>query len=159
MNSAPRHIAATAAAALAAGPAIAQDKFVFACVEEPPFATTINGQPAGSDVEVAKTVLARTGIKDVELRKGEFADLLPGVAAGRWTMDTGLFVTPERCKAGTGLGAVTFSRENGVLVAWFSAESARFLGSDERRAIVEKYGFGPDEITPTLTAKSEDLCK
>jgi polar amino acid transport system substrate-binding protein len=38
------------------------------------------------------------GIKDVELRKTTFPELLPGVAAGHWTMNTGLFVTPERCK-------------------------------------------------------------
>jgi len=38
------------------------------------------------------------GIKDLEVRKVEFSELLTGVAAGRWTMNTALFVTPERCK-------------------------------------------------------------
>lgn len=71
---------------------------IFAYIEEPPFATHIGGRVSGSDVELARLVLDRMGIKDIEIRKVEFADLLPGVAAGRWTMNTGLFITPERCK-------------------------------------------------------------
>jgi polar amino acid transport system substrate-binding protein len=38
------------------------------------------------------------GVKAIETRKVEFADMLPGVAAGRWTMNTALFITPERCR-------------------------------------------------------------
>jgi polar amino acid transport system substrate-binding protein len=273
MNSTLLRLAAAAIAALIAAPAYAEEKVVFAYIEEPPFAATINGQPAGSDVDVAKAVLAKMGIKDVELRKVEFAELLPGVAANRWKMNTALFVTPERCKTvaysnpiwalvdgmiiragnpkhissyasvaasdaklgvvkgtvqiGTakaagvpadriiefgaqediiaaikdgrvdaypntvlghrallaslkdpdlalaqpfepasehgrpkaGFGAFSFSRADGAFIARFNAELARFLGSDEHRAILAKYGFGNDEITPALTAKSEELCK
>ena len=262
-----------AAAAMMAGPEAAQEKIVFAYIEEPPFAATVNGQASGSDVDVAKAVLAKMGIRDVELRKTEFPELLPGVAAGRWTMNTGLFITPERCKtvafsnpiwalvdgmivragnpkhitsyaslassgarlgvvkdtvqiatakaAGVpadrivafdeqeqaiaaikdgrvdaytntalgqrallasmkdpdlalaqpfeppmengrpkaGFGAFSFSHSNGAFVAKFNEELARFLGSDEHRAILAKYGFSADEITPALTAKTADLCK
>jgi len=69
-------------------PTTAQEKVTFAYIEEPPFAATIDGQPAGSDVDVARAVLARMGIKDVDVRKVEFAELLPGVASGKWTMNT-----------------------------------------------------------------------
>lgn len=272
MNKASQYLAATAVVALMAAQAAAQEKVVFAYIEEPPFAATIDSRPAGSDVDVARAVLARMGIRDVEFRKTEFPELLPGVAAGRWTMNTGLFVTPERCKtvaysnpiwalvdgmivragnpkhvtsyasvaasdarlgvvsntvqagaaraAGVpaervvefatqeeiiaaikagrldayaatalgnrallatlkdpelalaqpfetplengrpkaGYGAYSFSLANGAFVARFNAELGGFLGSDEHRAILAKYGFGPDEITPALTARSEALC-
>ena len=252
---------------------LAQDKFIFAYIDEPPFASTVNGQAVGSDVEVAKAVLARLGIANVELRKTEFAELLPGVAAGRWSMNTGLFVSPERCKtvafsnpiwalldgmivragnpksvssyasvaasdarlgvvkntvqianatdAGVpaerlvefaaqeeiiaaikagrvdayaatalgnrallaelkdadlalaqpfeppmsggrpkgGFGGFSFNRDNPDLVARFNAELTKFLGSQEHRAILSKYGFGSEEITPALTAKTDELCR
>ncbi|SCX71625.1 transporter substrate-binding domain-containing protein [Variovorax sp. EL159] len=255
-------------------PAMAHEEVTFAYIEEPPFATTINGQPAGSDVDVARAVLARMGIKNVEVKKVEFAELLPGVASGKWTMNTGLFVTPERCrmvaysnpiwalvdgmivragnpkrvssyasvaksdarlgvvkgtvqvatakaagvpverivefgaqeeiiaaiKAGrvdaysnsalgqralltslkdsdlalaqpfepptdsngrakAGFGAYSFNQANGAFVARFNAELAKYLGSDEHRALLAKYGFVADEITPALTARSDALCK
>ncbi|WP_298366484.1 transporter substrate-binding domain-containing protein [uncultured Bradyrhizobium sp.] len=260
-------------ALLFAEPSKAQDKVVLAYIEEPPFAATINGQAAGSDVDVAKAVLAKMGVTDVELKKVEFAELLPGVATGRWTMNTALFVTPERCKTvaysnpiwalvdgmivragnpkhissyasaaasdarlgvvkgtvqvGTakaagvpaerivefgaqeeivaaikagrvdaypnsalghrallaslkdadlalaqpfelpvdngrpkaGFGAFSFNQANGAFVTRFNEELAKFLGSEEHRAIVAKYGLGKEEITPALTAKSEALCK
>lgn len=264
---------AAAVAVLMAAPAAAQDKLVFAYIEEPPFAATIDGQPSGSDVEVAKAVLARMGIANVEMRKVEFADLLPGVAEGRWTMNTGLFVTPERCKTvafsnpiwalvdgmivrtgnpkhissyasagksdarvgvvkktvqleaaraaglpadrilafdtqeeiiaaikegrvdayaatalgnrallaqlkdpdlavaepfapptengrqAAGFGAFSFNKNDSEFVARFNAELGKFLGSDEHRAILAKYGFGQGEIEPALTAKTDALCK
>lgn len=74
------------------------EKVVLAYIEEPPFAATVDGQPVGSDVDVARAVLSGMGVRFVELRKVEFPDLLPGVAAGNWTMNTALFVTPERAK-------------------------------------------------------------
>lgn len=266
-------LAALGVVAVLSAPATAQEKVVFAYIEEPPFAATINGQPAGSDVDVARAVLSRMGIKDLELRKVEFAELLPGVASGRWTMNTALFVTPERCKTvaysnpiwalvdgmivragnpkrvssyasvatsdarlgvvkGTaqvatakaagvpadrivefgsqeeiiaaikagrvdaypntalghrallaslkdaslalaqpfeppmdkgrpkaGFGAFSFGQVDGAFVARFNGELAKFLGSDEHRTLLAKYGFGPEEISPALTARSEALCK
>lgn len=272
MKKAPVHLAVAAIAALWGASASAQDKVVFAYIEEPPFATTIDGQPAGSDVDVAKVVLEHMGIKDFEFKKMEFGDLLPGVAAGKWTMNTGLFVTPERCKtvaysnpiwalvdgmivhagnpkhvssyasvaasdarlgvvkgtaqvdtakaagvptdrivefgsqeeiitaikegrvdaypntalghrallaslkdpdlalaepfeppmqdgrAKAGFGAFSFNKADGVFIEKFNEELAKFIGSDEHRAMLAKYGFGADEITPALTVKSEALC-
>ena len=267
-------LSAFAVTALVNLPAAAQEKVTFAYIEEPPFAATINGQPAGSDVDVARAVLARMGIKDVIVKKVEFAELLPGVASGKWTMNTGLFVTPERCKAvaysnpiwalvdgmvvragnpkrvtsyasvaksdarlgvvkGTvqvataraagvpvdriiefgaqeeiiaaikagrvdaypntalghrallaslkdadlalaqpfepptdgngrakaGFGAYSFNQADGAFIARFNAELAKYLGSDDHRALLAKYGFGAEEITPALTARSEALCK
>ncbi len=86
------------------------EKVVFAYIEEPPFAATIDGQPSGSDIDVARAILSRMEIQDVEVRKVEFPDMLPGVAAGRWTMNTALFVTPERAQT------VTFSNPIWALV-------------------------------------------
>ena len=36
------------------------------------------------------------GIKEVVTHLTTFAELLPGVAAGRWTLNVPLFVTPQR---------------------------------------------------------------
>jgi polar amino acid transport system substrate-binding protein len=40
--------------------------------------------------------LSEIGVKKIEMALVTFADLLPGIVDGRWTMTTGLFVTPER---------------------------------------------------------------
>jgi polar amino acid transport system substrate-binding protein len=77
--------AAAAMALLLAQPSKAHDKTVLAYIEEPPFAATINGQPVGSDVDVAKAVLAGMVVKDIELKKVEFAELLPGRLAPCWS--------------------------------------------------------------------------
>ena len=58
-----------------------------------------------------------------------------------------------------GFGAFSFNQANGTFVTRFNEELAKFLGSEEHRAIVAKYGLGKEEITPALTAKSEALCK
>ena len=73
-------------------------KVIFAWIEEPPFATGEDDRVTGADVELARLVVERMGIKEFEPIKVEFADMLPGVAAGRWTMNTALFITPERCR-------------------------------------------------------------
>lgn len=248
-------------------------KVVLAYIEEPPFAATIEGQPTGSDVDVARAVLARMAVRNVELRKVEFPDLLPGVAAGKWTMNTALFVTRERAevvtfsnpiwalvdgmivragnpkrvtsyqsiaasdarlgvvkdtvqvaaakaagvpsarivefdsqeviiaaikrgqvdayantalgqrgllasmndpdlalaepfeppmengRARAGFGAFSFNKANVAFIDRFNAELANYLGSAEHRVLLARYGFSADEITPALTARSEDLVK
>lgn len=69
----------------------------FAFLIEPPFNYyTENGIVTGSDVELARTILPMVGIDQVEFIETEFAELLPGVADGRWQMTTGLFATDER---------------------------------------------------------------
>ena len=72
-------------------------KTVFAFIEEPPFVWS-NGKcwPKGCDAEVAAAVLALMGMADAEHRLVTFEELLPGVAEGRWSFNTPLFVTPER---------------------------------------------------------------
>ena len=77
----------------------------FAFLIEPPFNfRSSDGNPTGSDVELARTVLQIAGIDDFEPVETEFSALLSGVADGRWRMTTGLFATDER------RGTASFSR-------------------------------------------------
>lgn len=70
----------------------------FAYLIEPPFNfRDENGNVHGCDVDLARRVFATLG-NTFEPVETEFAELLPGVAAGRWRMTTGLFATPERRK-------------------------------------------------------------
>lgn len=73
------------------------ESVTFAYLDEPPFCFPgPSGQPSGCDVELARTSLLAIGVKKIEMVLVTFADLLPGIVEGRWTMTTGLFVTPER---------------------------------------------------------------
>ena len=64
---------------------------------EPPFNyRREDGTVTGCDVELARSVLAMVGMPELELIETEFAQLIPGVADGRWRMTTGLFVTEGR---------------------------------------------------------------
>lgn len=70
----------------------------FAYLIEPPFNhRDADGSVTGCDVELARHVFGELG-EDFEPVEAEFADLLPGLAAGRWQMTTGLFATEERQK-------------------------------------------------------------
>jgi polar amino acid transport system substrate-binding protein len=76
-----------------------QEKVVLAYLDEPPFASPgPDGHPSGCDVEVALTILKSIGVQQVETRLVTFADLLPGLVNGRWTMNTAMFITSERSK-------------------------------------------------------------
>jgi polar amino acid transport system substrate-binding protein len=69
----------------------------FAFLQEPPFCfTNETGDVLGCDVELAQAVCKEIGVTDFEPVEAEFAELLPGLIAGRWTMTTGLFVSTER---------------------------------------------------------------
>jgi polar amino acid transport system substrate-binding protein len=71
----------------------------FAYLIEPPFNYRADGgSVSGCDVELARTVFDKLGVREFELVETEFAALLPGVADGRWQMTTGLFATAERRK-------------------------------------------------------------
>lgn len=75
-----------------------------------------NNNVTGCDVDLAKIILQKVGIQEFEAIEAEFADLLPGVNAGKWRMTTGLFATDERRKM------VSFSKpiwalSDGLLVA------------------------------------------
>ena len=76
-----------------------RQRVVFAYLEEPPFCfRTADGGASGCDVELAQAVLRDLGVAACDFVEAEFADLIPGLIDGRWTMTTGLFVTPERRK-------------------------------------------------------------
>jgi polar amino acid transport system substrate-binding protein len=69
----------------------------FAYLIEPPFNhRTPDGAVSGCDVELARTVLGMIGIRAFRPIEATFAELLPGLAQGRWRMTTGLFATDER---------------------------------------------------------------
>ena len=71
----------------------------FAYLIEPPFNFVDDKeQVKGCDVELAQHVWRELDLGDFEPIETEFAQLLPGVAEGRWKMTTGLFATPEREK-------------------------------------------------------------
>jgi polar amino acid transport system substrate-binding protein len=71
--------------------------FRFAYLIEPPFCyRTADGAVAGCDVEVARYVSQVLGVASFTPVETAFAELLPGLADGRWDMTTGLFVTAER---------------------------------------------------------------
>ncbi len=69
----------------------------FAYLIEPPFNhKREDGTVTGCDVELARVVFDAIAAGPFEPVETEFAELLPGVADGRWRMTTGLFVTEER---------------------------------------------------------------
>jgi polar amino acid transport system substrate-binding protein len=70
---------------------------IFAFLQEPPFCFTDEaGAVHGCDVELARRLSDELGLGALEMIETEFAELLPGLAARRWTMTTGLFVSEER---------------------------------------------------------------
>ena len=70
----------------------------FAWLTEPPFCfRDAGGVVRGCDVELAELVAGRLGLGFAPV-EDSFAELLPGLAGGRWRMTTGLFVTEERQK-------------------------------------------------------------
>jgi polar amino acid transport system substrate-binding protein len=73
------------------------EPIVFAYLDEPPFCwPAANGAAQGCDVELVTAALRALGIATFEQRLTTFAELLPGLASGRWTLTTPLFVTTER---------------------------------------------------------------
>ena len=97
------------AAALAAAPALAQSALEQAkangyirvgFANEAPFGfATPAGELTGEAPEVAKAVLARMGISEVDGVLTEFGSLIPGLKAGRFDIiAAGMFVNPQRCQ-------------------------------------------------------------
>lgn len=54
------------------------------------------GTPTGCDVELAEHVLAGLGVDEVEWVLVTFNELVPGVRAGRWHLNSPMFITDER---------------------------------------------------------------
>lgn len=67
---------------------------------EAPFGyQNIEGELTGEAPEVAKAVLERMGITEVEGVLTEFGSLIPGLQAGRFDMiAAGMYITPARCE-------------------------------------------------------------
>ena len=67
---------------------------------EAPFGyATPDGKLTGEAPEVAKAVLTRMGIAEVDGVLTEFGSLIPGLKAGRFDIiAAGMFITPKRCK-------------------------------------------------------------
>lgn len=94
-----------------------RDRLVFAYLEEPPFCGRNGaGEVTGCDIALARHVLAVAGVGPVDFVMTEFAALLPGLADGRWTMTTGLFVTPERTRQAA-FSRPIWALPDGLLVA------------------------------------------
>jgi polar amino acid transport system substrate-binding protein len=71
----------------------------FAFLQEPPFCfTDASGKLGGCDAKLAEKIGQMVELADFSPIETEFAELLPGVAKGRWDMTTGLFISDERRK-------------------------------------------------------------
>ena len=89
---------------------------VFAYLDEPPFCYPGRGGGAeGSDVELVAATLSALGVTSFEARLTTFAELLPGLISGRWTLTTPLFITPER-QAIVDFSRPVWSLADGLLV-------------------------------------------
>ena len=63
------------------------------------FLRSTENQVTGESVEIARVVLKKMGINEVEGVLTEFGSLIPGLQAGRFDIiAAGMYVTPERCK-------------------------------------------------------------
>jgi len=89
----------------------------FAFLIEPPFCyRTESGAVTGCDVELARHVLRAIGAGALIQVETEFAELIPGLADGRWDMTTGLFVTEARRQAAD-FSRPIWALPDGLLVA------------------------------------------
>lgn len=59
---------------------------------------TEKGVLTGADAEVARKVIQRMGIKEMDGVLTEFASLIPGLKAGRFDIVLAMFVNPTRCQ-------------------------------------------------------------
>jgi polar amino acid transport system substrate-binding protein len=76
-----------------------REKVVLAYIQEPPFgASDQHGCATGADVELAGKVLRDIGVETIEYVLTTFAELLPGVATGRWDINVPLFMTAKRAE-------------------------------------------------------------
>lgn len=75
-------------------------KITVGFANEVPYAyTTPDGELTGEAVEVARTILERLGVDEMEGVLTEFGSLIPGLKANRFDLITaGMYITPERSK-------------------------------------------------------------
>jgi len=73
------------------------EPIVFAYLDEPPFCGPgADGSAEGCDVSLLSLALKELRVGAVEMRLVSFAELLPGLVDGRWTITTPLFISAER---------------------------------------------------------------
>ncbi|HEX2300534.1 MAG TPA: transporter substrate-binding domain-containing protein, partial [Pseudonocardiaceae bacterium] len=72
-----------------------------AIANEPPYTVLQpNGEITGASPDVAKAVLQRMGIDNIEGVETPYDSMIPGLDAGRWDMvAAGLFMNKQRCAA------------------------------------------------------------
>jgi polar amino acid transport system substrate-binding protein len=123
----------------------------FAYIDEPPFVSPNidGGWPRGCDAELAAVVLDMMGVAHREAVAVSFADLLPGVAARRWELNTALFGRPvwaladgllvrasEQDRLGTYEGIALSSRARlGVVAGQIQARTALAAGVSAERIV------------------------
>lgn len=98
-KAAPAASAPAAASTLEAAKAAGKIRIGYA--NEAPFAfmDSKEGKVTGESVEIARVVLKRMGINEVEGVLTEFGSLIPGLQAKRFDIiAAGMYVTPERCQ-------------------------------------------------------------
>ena len=93
-----------------------------AYLDEPPFfSPTPGGDPIGCDIELTRTVLGVLGVERIEFILTTFGELIPGLLAGRWHVNTPIFITAERAQL------IDYS-----LPVWASADGFIVRASDDR---------------------------
>lgn len=91
-----------------------------------------NGELTGEAVEIARTILSRLGIEEMEGELTEFGSLIAGLEAKRFDMITaGMFINPERCKA------VAFADPEYSIGEGLAVKSGNPLGLTSYKAIAD----------------------
>jgi polar amino acid transport system substrate-binding protein len=102
---------------------------------------TPEGELTGEAPEIAKVILGKMGIEDVEAVVTEFGSLIPGLKAGRFDLvAAGMFITPQRCEQ------VAFSEPTyGIGQAFLVAE-----GNPEGLQTYEDIAANPDSMLAVM---------
>lgn len=146
------------------------DPIRIAIGNEPPYTKLeANGEVTGAAPDIAKAVLKRMGVNDVEGVTTPYENMIPGLTAGRWDMvAAGLFMNKSRCAevlyaspdivsteslavpAGNPMGLNTLSDIKSknvtiaVLGASFELKTARSLGIPDSK--MSTFPLGPDAL-------------
>jgi polar amino acid transport system substrate-binding protein len=79
----------------------AEGKITVGFADEEPYGhLDANGELTGASVETAKAVFAELGIDEVEGQLADYAQLVPGLGAGKFdAITSGMAITPDRCES------------------------------------------------------------
>ncbi|MEM8906177.1 MAG: transporter substrate-binding domain-containing protein [Actinomycetota bacterium] len=103
-------------------PASWRDLTVVAHLDEPPFFAPVAGStPTGCDIELTEMVLGSLGVARIEFVLTSFGELIDGVRAHRWHLNTPMFVTAARAEL------IRFSRP-----VWAAVDGFIVRADDER---------------------------